>query len=385
MKIIIDARTVFAKARRGTGKNLVDLYAQIEQKRPHWDIEFCYSKGFDSYGSDLNFKRIKLSPILDVGNRFKLWQDYFFPLRGKLKRADILHCPAQTSPKLIGSPTIVTIHDIIPLRMDDGMPEAEKQVLENNIKHSLNKAKAIITVSQYSKNDILDYFGQQYEDKIKVVHWAPEGKLLSPPTQETQSKVLKQYKLLNGQDFVQNNQPPLFFFSLGAASPRKNTEKLLKAFASFCEVNKEWKLLLGGIQEGAKAKFAKQIDDLGLSDRVSLNGFLPEEHMPQLYFACDAFIFPSLYEGFGLPVIDAFASNSPLIVSNVTSLPEVAGDAAKFFDPESIESMASSFIEVAGSETLRQSMIEAGIKRLEQFSWNNTANQVIEIFEQVSQ
>lgn len=386
MKIIIDARTVFAKARRGTGKNLVDLYAQIEQKRPSWEIEFCYSKGLEAYGSDLNFTRIKQTPILDIGNRYKLWQDYFLPLRAKLKGANILHCPAQTSPKLIGSPTIVTIHDIIPLRMNDGMQEADKQALENNIAQSLEKAKAIITVSEYSKNDILDYFGRQYEDKIKVVHWAPEGKLLSPSSQANQKTVLNEYTLQNQQQFMSDDaeQSP-FFFALGAASPRKNTHKLIHAFAQFCAQNTDWKLLIGGIQANALETFSSLVDELGLNDRVSLNGFLPEAHMPHLYSACHGFVFPSLYEGFGLPVLDAFASNSPLLVSNVTSLPEVAGDAALYFDPNSTEQIADSMLQLANSEALQHKMIEAGQQRLQQFSWENTANQVISLFEQVGQ
>jgi len=386
MKIIIDARTVFAKARRGTGKNLVDLYTQIEQKRPAWDIEFCFSKGLEAYGSDLQFTRIKQTPIVDIGNRFKLWQNYFLPIRAKLKHVNILHCPAQTSPKLIGTPTIVTIHDIIPLRMNDGMKEQEKQQLEDNIRHSLRKAKAIITVSEYSKNDILDYFGEQYKDKIKVVHWAPEGKLLSPSSTAQKSSVLNEYKLLNEQAFVDiNSAKTPFFFALGAASPRKNTSKLIHAFGEFCRKNNDWKLLIGGIQDSTLAEFSNIVEQLGISDRVSLNGFLPEAHMPHLYSACDGFVFPSLYEGFGLPVLDAFASNSPLLLSNVTSLPEVAGDAALYFDPQSTEQMANCMLEVASSETKRTQMIEAGKQRLLQFSWENTANQVIDIFEQIGQ
>lgn len=386
MKIVVDARTVFAKARRGTGKNLVDLYAQIESLRPNWDISFYYSKGFDAYGQDLDFKRIKLLPLVDVGNRFNLWQDYLLPLKAKLAGADVLHSPAQTSPAFIPCSTIVTIHDIIPLRMNDGMDEQERLKLENNIRHSLEKAAVVITVSQYSKNDLLDYFGDQYADKIKVVHWAPEGKLLSGVTQAASCAVLSEYKLQNGTPLLskESNRAP-FFFTLGAASPRKNTEKLLHAFKAFCLKNTDWNLLIGGIQQGAMSKFATIIDDLGISDRVSLNGFLPEEHMPSLYAQCDAFIFPSLYEGFGLPVLDAFASNSPLLLSNVTSLPEVAGDAAVYFDPNSNEEMTAGMLKLADSAQLREELVALGNARLQHFTWHKVATQVIAIIEQVKQ
>lgn len=367
IRIGIDARTVFCPERRGTGKNLVDLYQRMASARPDWEFIVYYERqGFENpYSGIRNIipRRLTMS-----GSRWDLWQNLRLPLAAKLDGVDLLHCPAQYAPWLKLTRTVVTVHDIIPLRFPGNYGDVRS--IAQRLRRSLSVADAVMSVSQYSKRDIVDYFNADPE-KISVITWAPEDESRVAMAADI-AAVRKKYA--TGETYL---------FTFGATDPRKNTERVIRAFARWKNGGGDGRLVISGIRQSHEGPFREEARACGIESDVVFCGFVPDEEIPALLGGAACLLFASLYEGFGLPLLDAMACGVPIIASQTTSLPEVAEKAALYCDPESEESIAEAIGRFMMSEDLRTELRVAGLERVKEFTWDRTAGQVLEVFERV--
>ncbi len=366
-----------APKRRGTGKNLIDLYTGLVCLAPDWCFRFYYQPQPDqNLPGELveSGPNVSFVPLSMRGDRWRLWEQIRLPWQARRDRVSLLHCPAQTAPYWKPVPTVVTIHDLIPLRFDEGWSARRVHRLRRNIARSLRDAAAIITVSDYSRRDLLAEFPEAGKQTIERIYWAPETSSRLLPDDAQIRHTCKRYGV----------RPGHFLFALGAEAPRKNTEGLLRAFALAREDTRfDLDLLVGGLQRHALQRWQRLANGLSARQGIRLFGYLPEEDMTVLYNAALAFVFPSHYEGFGLPLLDAMACGCPVLASRRTSVPEIAGDACLYFDPERPEDMAASMTRIATESALQEHLRQAGLRRVAQFDWQRTVAQVHRLFRNV--
>jgi glycosyltransferase involved in cell wall biosynthesis len=230
----------------------------------------------------------------------------------------------------------------------------------------------VLTVSEASKKDILDYFHIP-ETKIDVIYNAIDERFNEPPAPDEIERVKERYQL---------NDP--FVLYAGNIKPHKNLERLIEAFHMFRRPSFEnVKLLIIGDQITKYATLRRAVHRLKLHKHVRFFGFVTDQTLAALYRLAAVFVFPSLYEGFGLPPLEAMASGAPVITSNVSSLPEVVGDAALLIDPYDPEAIADAMRRVLSDEPLRLDLKERGHQRARYFSWDRSVQRVHEIYQEV--
>ncbi|MGQ9571210.1 MAG: glycosyltransferase family 4 protein [Thermodesulfovibrionales bacterium] len=258
---------------------------------------------------------------------------------------------------------IITIHDVIPLLFKK-YQKKQYYYYKYILKHALKKARAIITPSAHTKG-LLESIYKLDDKKIFVVHNGLQEVFLSK----------------------KNNTNPIakedFIIYIGRISPTKNLLGLLKAFILIKDKIHHKLLIVGsGKERLLKDKVCKKLYE-DINDRVIFKGYVPNIELLTLYEKASLFVFPSFYEGFGLPPLEAMACGCPVVVSNVASLPEVCGDAAYYVDPYNVESIAEGMYKVLTDNTLRKSLIEKGLERAKLFSWEKSAKEHIKVFEEV--
>jgi glycosyltransferase involved in cell wall biosynthesis len=373
MRIVLDARQVFRPQRRGIGKTLINLYAVLAERRPGWQFTLLHQ--LDADVPELKtFANLSKTRIDFYGlNRFDLWEQAVLPMTALAARADVLHAPANTGPKRSSVPVVINIHDLIPLEM---APESEETRLWlSQVKTGAERARHIITGSQYSKGRLMSVLGIP-ESKITVNYWAPDRNIAKIDDVMELNAIRTKYGL-------HANEP--YAFAFGASDPRKNTARLIRAYARMPErLRQNFRFLIVGIQAESLAGFREQAAALGVADRVVLHGFIPEEDLSGLLSGAEMLAFPSRYEGFGLPIIDAFLCGTAVLTGNRTSLPEVAGDAAILVDSESDEALTEAMSRMLDDESLRRDLVQKGLIRSELFHWNHTADTVAGVFEAVA-
>ena len=373
MRIVVDARQVFRPQRRGIGKTLINLYATLAVRRPAWHFLLLHQT--EATVTQLEgLRNLTRSRIDFFGlNRFELWEQAILPMCALATRADILHSPANTGPKRSSVPVVVNIHDLIPYEL---APEtAEAQLWLFRVRQIAERAKHILTGSEYSKQRLMEVLNTP-ADKITVNPWAPDRNTRHITDPVELGVIRVKYGLHPAEPYA---------FGFGASDPRKNTAKLIRAYANLpTSVRATYRLLLVGIQDEALPQFRKQADEAGLGDRVVLHGFIEESDISGLLSGARLLCFPSRYEGFGLPILDAFVCRTPVLTGNRTSLPEVAGDAAVLLDPDDDDALRDGLLSLLTNEPLRQELIARGVVRSQLFTWERTADRVAKVFETVA-
>ncbi|MHB8793800.1 MAG: glycosyltransferase family 4 protein [Thermoleophilia bacterium] len=292
-------------------------------------------------------------------------------LRRMVKKAgvDVLFSPANVAPLYPPSPSVVTIHDLSFLLFPEYFSRSFGMYYRNIIPKIVEQAAAVITDSASSKEDLVTHLGVAPE-KITAIHLGVSADF----RQRVKKDDLEIVRLRHGL-------PSKFFLSVSSLEPRKNLANLVKAYRLLpAEVSAEHKLVLVGAGNRlfSDPGLADVIDRLP-SGSVVAPGYIPEEDLPSVYRMATALVFPSIYEGFGLPVLEAMAASTPVIASNRSSLPEVAGTAAALIDPDSLEEIAAAMELLAGDSGTRNLLIERGKKRAGQFTWEKTAEQTLEV------
>lgn len=310
---------------------------------------------------------------LSKGRRV-LWELTNLPIRLKEEMVDLFFNPCNFLPPVKVCKYVVTIHDIASFTFAHSYPPLRRFYYQYAIRNAIRVADRIITVSQSSKDDLVRWLSVP-EEKIRVIHNGVSP-LFCPITDEVVlRRVCEKYDL-----------PEEFIFTLGVLEPKKNTEGVIRAYAlmkgSFPNLPK---LAIGGSKEfGWKNQRVFQlVKKEGLKDFVTFIGPIEYEDLPAVYSLAKLFIFPSFYEGFGLPVLEAMACGTPVITSNTSSLPEVAADAAVLVNPYRVEEIKRAMREVLQDEQLRVELREKGLARSKQFSWISAGHQVLEVLAEV--
>jgi len=300
-------------------------------------------------------------------------QAFFAMQSHRLPRLDVLHSPVSVAPFIIpsGSRRIVTVHDLA------FKPHPETTNIMTRAWQNmawpicLRQADQIAASSQSTKNDIIRFYGIR-ADKISVVHLYPTLDPLSPSV-----------SLGEWRDRLK--LPPRYILHVGAPHLRKNIPNLLKAFKWLKERTAlPQKLLLVGPEGWARAILEKRIHELQLADHVRFSGYIADRDLPAVYAAADLFVFPSFYEGFGYPPLEAMTAGVPMAVSWSSSLPEVVGDAGLYFDPYSPEEICSRMIEILTNPDLRERLRAKGFERIKRFSQKKMIEQYMAIYRSCS-
>ncbi len=271
-----------------------------------------------------------------------------------------------------GTRTLVQVHDLSFLRVPETSPPALRSWLEKVVPASVGRADHVLADSSATRDDLLEHCKGTPGSRVTVLHGGVDDRFLPRPAQEQQA-VRSKYRL---------DQWP-FIFSVGTLQPRKNHGRLVQALARLVEGGLDLHLVIAGGAGWLSEPFHRQLQESGVADRVHMAGFVDDADLPALYSAAEVFAFPSLYEGFGLPVLEAMACGTPVVTSNLSSLPEVAGEAALLIDPLDVEALADALRRLISDGQLRQQMIQAGHTRAGQFTWRKAALQLLDVYRKI--
>lgn len=287
-------------------------------------------------------------------------------------RLDLLHCPVNVLPLLAPSPAVLTIHDLTFLRYADRFRPERQRYLATLTKLSAKKARRIMTDSANTKRDVVEMLRVPAE-RIEVVY--PGLDETFHPTSPDELATFRQSKGL----------PENFILYVGTLEPRKNVEALIRAYSLLkAQGLRDWPLVIAGGRGWMFDDIYAEVERNDLVDQVLFPGYVAPEDLARWYGAASAFVYPSLYEGFGLPALEAMACGTPVVVSNASSLPEVVGDAGAQVDPHNTAELAETLAEILQSSPKRQQMTEAGLRRAASFTWDRAAEQIVQVYREAS-
>jgi alpha-1,3-rhamnosyl/mannosyltransferase len=287
------------------------------------------------------------------------------------KKLDIYH-ETNFIPMPFNGPTVLTVFDLSFHRMPETHPLERINMLENYFYPRISMVTHFITPSYFTKNEMIEHLGIQ-PDKITVCHLGV-GNHFRPITEQETKSIISIYGL----------KCYSYILYTGTLEPRKNISNILRSYALLPGTLREKiPLVLVGYKGWLMENLEKEIRSLDIQSTTIITGYVPKEHLVALYSGAIIFIYPSLYEGFGLPPLEAMACGCPVLVSNVTSLPEVCGDAAYYVDPNSVEKMADGIHEVLTDDDLRKSLVRKGLEREKLFNWERTAKEHLRVFKEV--
>jgi glycosyltransferase involved in cell wall biosynthesis len=298
-----------------------------------------------------------------------LWNKVGWPALDRFfkTRLDLAHSPTPLILPTSGK-KIVTVYDLCFLEFPHLSDDESKHVFSSRIDKSLHLADRIITISHFSQEQILRRFSID-KDKIRVTHLGIDLNFWREVDREETERIRSKYNL-----------PPSYLLFVGAQEPRKNIGNLIEALKIVHSNYKSIPIVLAGREGKDSANILARIDKHDLKQWVYMTGYMNDFELREIYRLATVFVFPSLCEGFGLPVLEAMASGIPIITSHTAALPEVCQDAALFVDPEQPESMAEVIIRVLKDADLRDGLVKKGEKRVLDFSWESTAEQTLSIY-----
>ncbi|MDA3896034.1 MAG: glycosyltransferase family 1 protein [Desulfobacteraceae bacterium] len=285
---------------------------------------------------------------------------------------DVVHAVSLGYPVATRKPYVVTVHDIGPLIHPEFFEKTSPWIMKRSLKQAMAKADAIICVSTSTANELESYSNQNLADRIHVVH---EG--VSPSFfRKTTSECLTSLKNLPAPGVP-------FILSTGKLSPRKNVGRIIQALSQISDTIPHHLVLVGASGWGM-AEILKEINNPAFAHRIHQVGYVSDEQLRALYSIASLYIHPSLYEGFGLTVLESMAAGCPVVTSNVYSLPEVVGDAALFVDPYSVAEIAAAIQSVCLDASLKTDLVRRGRARAKTFTWDRCAGKVAAIYESVA-
>ena len=367
MRIGIDARKLHDF---GIGTYIRNLLRQLA--RLDCDSEFvvlCRDEdraALTALGS--NFR-----PVSESAGNYSIAEQVKIPLALRREHVTLFHAPHYVLPPLVPCRSVVTIHDCIHLVFPQYLAKRFAwPYARTSIELAARRATRVLTVSESSKKDILRFVDID-ADKIDVIYNAYDDRFAVEPREEDVVRVRERYQLHDE-----------FVLYAGNVKPHKNLERLIEAFDRVRRRGlAHLKLVLIGDDISRYASLRRAVHRHQLHKYVRFLGYLPEETLAVMYRLAAVFVFPSLYEGFGLPPLEAMASGTPVVTSNVSSLPEVAGDAAMLVDPYDPDAIADAIARVLTDERLRRELRTKGLARARQFSWESSVRRVREIYGQV--
>jgi len=347
----------------GVGKYIANLVGQLVKKNIKCVIFYSKEPKYPIFGKNISQK------ILNSENRY-LFEQIKLPLALKKEKVDIYHALGNLGvPLLCPVPAILTVHDIIPLLIKNyfnysKLPFITKFSYLFRLKTSIFRARRVIVDSEFTKKTLVENLGVK-PIKIKVIY-------LGAP-----KVILKTKKL------IFDLEPGRYVLNHGGIDIRKNLDRLIRAFAKVVSQYPNLKLVITGENKTMRSELDKIVKDLGLENLVVFPGYVKEEILESLIKNASCICFPSLIEGFGMPVLEGFAFGVPVITSSTSSLSEIANGAAFLVNPENEEEIALAILKVVREKKTREELIKKGRERIKDFSWEKTAEEVLKVYREV--
>jgi glycosyltransferase involved in cell wall biosynthesis len=367
MRVAIDARKLHDFGIGTYTRNLLRHLARIDRDSEY--VLLCQEPDLP-VASQLgpNFRA-----VLEPSPNYSIREQFHVPWVLHRERPSVFHAPHYVLPAATGCRSVVTIHDCIHLMFPQYLPNrAAYAYALTSMWIAVRRSDRILTVSEASKRDIVHFFKVPPE-KIVVVYNAIDERFRTPPSEEDVARVRERYQLAQG-----------FVLYVGNIKPHKNLVRLIEAYDLLRHRGfDELKLLIIGDEISKLPALRRAVHTHKLHKHVRFLGYLPDETLAVLYRLADVFVFPSLYEGFGLPPLEAMACGTPVVTSNVSSLPEVTGDAAVLVDPYDVESIAEGIQRVLSNPALSAELRAKGVARAREFSWERSVARTRELYQEV--
>lgn len=301
-----------------------------------------------------------------------LWEQLLQPTTVLRERLDLLHSLSYVQPLLCPARSVVTMLDLSFLRMPETFNRWNRTYLATMARLSARRCHKIITISESTRQDVISYFGVP-PHKVEAIHLGVD-EIFKPVEDQA---VLRQFK-------AERNLPENYLLYLGTLEPRKNVERLVEAYALLRKKRAiPHKLVLGGAKGWLYDRIFARVNQLELQEDILFTSYIPYNELPLWYNCADIFIYPSLYEGFGLPPLEAMACGTPVITSSISSLPEVVGAAAITIDPLDVDALAVAIDTAAGNPGVRRQLSAQGLQQAAQFSWEKMATRTLGLYRQV--
>jgi glycosyltransferase involved in cell wall biosynthesis len=347
-------------------RGLIEALAQEDVRNEYTVFINCESRHLD-FIHHPHFKIVECR--LKATNRVArfLWEQFILP--GQVRRAglDLLHSLGYVAPLYLPCKSVVTIHDLNYKYVPQSMTVVTRSVQRLFVEASAHRTDHIIAVSEFVRGQLINYLKFPPE-KITTIHEAVERNVFTHA--KPGRLLLSSYGL---------SRPYIFAFS--SLTPHKNIASLIKAFQRINEIIPgAYQLVITGHQPRGNQSLKEEAIKLGLKDSVIFTGYLERPDINALLSGAAVFAFPSFYEGFGLPVLEAMSCGTPVACSERAALPEIAGDAALYFDPGDVEQMAKVLLKILQDEPGRQFLRQRAEKNLERFSWEKTARQTVAVY-----
>ncbi len=311
-------------------------------------------------------KRVKTPiPALPTYKRVLIGHRYW-PARVRRDGLDLFQTSYHPAPRL-NIPTVLTVHDVRLVRMPETYHWARRIFLRAVVPRSLKRAARIITGSIDTKNDLKSFFGVP-DEKIEICHIPLPARFERVRDDDLLRSVRAKYGL-----------PGRYILNVGKIEPRKNIERLIRAYAAVRE-RFGTKLVIAGKADDAFGRLFETLGRLGGREEVVFTGYVENEDLPALYSMAEVFVYPSIHEGFGIPLLEAMACEVPIVTSNVSALPEIAGDAALLVDPFDVGSIAGAIERLLGDPVLRGELTARGRERVSRFTPRGAAERMVEVY-----
>jgi glycosyltransferase involved in cell wall biosynthesis len=363
MKIAVNTIFLQKNNLEGYGYFVQEIFKRLAEKYPEHEFIFLFDREYDEqFIFSKNITPIIVTPKARHALSFKYWYDVKLPLALRSIKPDVMVQPYGFCSLTSKIPQLLVVHDLSFKHYPQFIPKHHLYYYKAYTKKFLNKAKQVATVSDFSKNDIVEQY-KIVPEKIDIVYSAAK-QIFEPVSYHEKQKIKEEYA--DGREY---------FLFTGGIHPRKNLMNVLKAFSLFKKwQNSSMKLLVAG-------RLAWQFDDIltklktyKYKDDVVLLDYVEATKLAKITASAYAMLFPSFFEGFGVPVLEAMRSEVAVITSNVSSMPEIAGDAALYASPTDIEEIANHMKRLYRDEILRTQLIEKGKQQVQNFSWDKTAD-----------
>lgn len=301
----------------------------------------------------------------------------FLPLPYKMffgKKSEVTHFFNYIVPPFVNGKKVVTVHDMVYKSFPETVRARTKKLLDTGLNKSMKRADRIVTDSEFSKREIIKYF-PQFEKKIRVVPCGVDIEKFKPLTDKKPIKFVKEEFGIEGD----------YFLYIGTIEPRKNLERLIEAYSKLHDElgDDTPKLVLAGGNGWLYDSIFEKVTQLNLSKNVIFTQYVPDNYIVPLLNGAMAFVFPSIYEGFGMPPLEAMACGVPVLTSTEASLPEVVGDCAVTVDAFSVDDIAGGLKRLYENENMRIQLSQKGYQRAQEFTWANAAEKLYEVYEEV--
>ncbi|OGK20333.1 hypothetical protein A3C23_02895 [Candidatus Roizmanbacteria bacterium RIFCSPHIGHO2_02_FULL_37_13b] len=303
-----------------------------------------------------------------------LWSQIFLPIDLYLNRKiNVFFSPAHYTPRFCPIPLVVSIHDLAYEYYPDEFLKKDLYKLKNWTKHAVSQAKRIIAVSNNTKKDIVKFY-KIPKEKIDVVYNGYTNRITLDTLHASRSNLNTKYQILNTK----------YLLYVGTIQPRKNLLTLIEAFHLLLHDKPDFKLVIAGKKGWMYDEIYQKVEKLKLTDKIMFTGYINESELSFLYQNAAIYVLPSLYEGFGIPILEAMSHGCPVICSNVSSLPEIGANACLYVNPNDKIELKLKIVKLIEDRELRADLIEKGKQRIKKFSWEKCGIETLAILQRVA-